>query len=156
QFDEVDSILAGAAPKAAPGSKENRCGTGCIGAEVRSKPPSEPTPEPKPISSIAGISARGTMDAPSTGTAPGDMLTASASAGSVPKVDPGDPPEGCPADPAPAPAAAAKLAIGRAPISAWRIASRVKSCTNCERRKRTSIFAGCTLTSTSSYGISKN
>ena len=52
-------------------------------------------------------------------------------------------------------AAAAKLAIGRAPISAWRIASRAKSCTNCDRRKRTSIFAGCTFTSTSSYGISR-
>jgi hypothetical protein len=47
-------------------------------------------------------------------------------------------------------AAAAKLAMGRALINAWRMASRVKSWTNCERRKRTSIFAGCTLTSTSS------
>ena len=41
-------------------------------------------------------------------------------------------------------------------ISACRIASRVKSCTNCGCRKRTSIFAGCTFTSTSSYGMSRN
>src|SRR5262249_43096355 len=70
QFDEADSIFAGAAPKAAPGSKENRCGTGWRGAEVRSKPPSEPTPEPKPSSSNAGITARGTKDGPSAGMAP--------------------------------------------------------------------------------------
>ena len=40
--------------------------------------------------------------------------------------------------------------------SAWRIESRVKSCTNCGWRKRTSIFAGWTFTSTSSQGKSRN
>src|SRR5271156_3687118 len=59
-----------------------------------------------------------------------------------------------------APALAARAAgnpgIGRATDSAWRIASRVKSCTNCGWRKRTSIFAGWTFTSTSSYGMSRN
>src|SRR5207248_10119381 len=38
---------------------EKRCATGCCGAEDKSNPPSEPTPLPSPISSIAGITARG-------------------------------------------------------------------------------------------------
>ena len=42
-----------------------------------------------------------------------------------------------------------KLGTGRALPSTWRSVSRVKSWTNCEWRKRTSIFAGWTLTSTS-------
>src|SRR5260370_42128066 len=58
------------APKTAPDSIEGsepagnakRCSTGCTGAPLRSKPPSEPTPLPRPISSIAGITARGTLE----------------------------------------------------------------------------------------------
>src|SRR5712671_5387082 len=120
----------------APGGNAKRCSTGWNGAPVRSKPPSEPTPLPRPISSIAGMTARGTMD------------------GAVGSIDGAFDKEAVAAfvfcDAPEAAAAAAKLAIGRTVIRAWRMESRVKSWTNCERRKRTSILAGCTLTSTSS------
>ena len=134
QFPAVE-IRAGAslAPNAVPDVNGIRCSTGRIGATVRSNPPSEPTPEPTPISSIGGMIARGTPDSTGAGVIPPEN-------GPFPK------PVVC----GTAAAAAAKLAMGRAPINAWRIASRAKSWTNCERRKRTSIFAGCTLTSTSS------
>ena len=138
QFPTVETC-AGAmpAPNEVPDVNGIRCSTARICAPVRSKPPpdpkSEPTPEPKPISSIGGMIARGTPDSTGAGVIPPDSA-----------------PFPAPAVCGAAAARAAKLAIGRALISAWRIASRVKSWTNCERRKRTSIFAGCTLTSTSS------
>src|SRR6266849_6255019 len=115
-----------------PGGNAKRCSTGWKGAPVRSKPPSEPTPLPRPISSIAGMMARGTMDG---------------AVGSIDGAFDSDAPLAFCDDAA---AAAAKLAIGRTAIRAWRMESRVKSCTNWERRKRTSILAGCTLTLTSS------
>src|SRR5258708_38968511 len=70
QFGADGSAGMPDAPKAAPDSIEDsepggnakRCSTGWNGAPVRSKPPSEPTPLPRPISSIAGMMARGTMD----------------------------------------------------------------------------------------------
>ena len=52
--------------------------------------------------------------------------------------------------------AAAKLAAGRAVISVVRTVSRIKSCTKLGCRKRTSVLAGCTFTSTSCGGISRN
>src|SRR5258705_1667145 len=62
---EIPDVLK-AAPDSvedsAPGGNAKRCSTGWNGAPVRSKPPSQPTPLPKPISSIAGMMARGTMD----------------------------------------------------------------------------------------------
>jgi len=61
---------ARAAPNAVPEVKGIRCSTGCIGAEVRSKPPSEPTPEPRPISSMGGMIARGTADSAAGVTIP--------------------------------------------------------------------------------------
>src|SRR5580704_18539547 len=48
-----------AAPKVEADSKEKRCATGRSGAPVNSNPPSEPTPEPMPTSSSAGIFACG-------------------------------------------------------------------------------------------------
>src|ERR1700740_905067 len=106
------------APKTAPDSIEvsepagnvKRCSTGCSGAPVRSKPPSEPTPLPRPISSIAGMTARGTLE------------------GAVGSIE-----GACDNDPAEAfafwadAADAAKLAIGRALIRALRMESRGKS-----------------------------
>src|SRR4051794_17114205 len=132
QFDS-GMETACAAPIAKPGSKEKRCAMGCSGAEVRSKPPSDPTPDPRPTSSMPGIIARGTSEDPSAGTLPGEAVTPSAKAGNVPNEEPGEAFEPFAEFPAPviAPAAAAKLAIGRVLINAWRMASRVKSCTNC-------------------------
>jgi len=50
-----------------------------------------------------------------------------------------------------------KLAIGRVFHQRLRMASRVKSkCTNCDLRKRTSIFAGCTLRPFVRMAISRN
>src|SRR5260370_36630012 len=102
QFPAVE-ICAGAvlAPNAVPEVNGMRCSTGRIGAAVRSNPPSEPTPEPTPISSIGGITARGTPDSTGAGVIP---------PGNDPFADPGN----CGA----ADAAAAKHAIGRAPINA--------------------------------------
>src|SRR5712675_2499883 len=100
----------------APGGNAKRCSTGWNGAPVRSKPPSEPTPLPRPISSIAGLMARGTMDG-AVGSIDG-AFDKEAVAGFV-----------C-CDAPEAAAAAAKLAIGRTVIRAWRMESRVKSCTN--------------------------
>ena len=143
QVDAVETCAGAAAvPNALPAPKGIRCSTGCIGAFERPNPPSEPTPEPSPMSSIGGITGRGTANPAGAGVIPPESApfpkpAAACGAGLVA-------------------AAAAKLAMGRALISACRIVSRVKSCTNCERRKRTSIFAGCTLTSTSSYGILRN
>ena len=51
--------------------------------------------------------------------------------------------------------AVAKLAAGRAVISVVRTVSRIKSCTKLGWRKRTSVLAGCTFTSTSCGGISR-
>src|SRR5260370_1299217 len=66
----ADEICTGAtpAPNTTPDVNGIRCSPGRIGAPVRSYPPSEPTPEPTPISSIGGIMARGTPD--STGAGP--------------------------------------------------------------------------------------
>src|SRR6516164_659837 len=50
----------------------------------------------------------------------------------------------------------ANCGTGRAFISAARTESRTKSCVTVDCRKRTSVFDGCTLTSTSPLGISKN
>ena len=50
----------------------------------------------------------------------------------------------------------AKAGAGRAAISAERTESRTKSCTKLCWRKRTSVLEGCTLTSTSVQGISRN
>src|SRR5438270_12451664 len=108
------------APIVKPGSKEKRCAIGCSGAEVKSKPPSDPAPEPRPTSSMPGIIARGTSEDPSAGALPGETVTASAKAGKVPNEEPGEafePFAKFPA-PVPAPAAAAKLAMGRVLISA--------------------------------------
>jgi len=70
QFD-ASEIRAGQGPRQTrPEVNGIRCSTGCIGAEVRSKPPSEPTPEARPISSTGeGLqrtadSARGGMIPP--------------------------------------------------------------------------------------------
>ena len=97
------------------------------GPDPTPTPDPRPTPDPTPISSICGITARGT---PLSGFLSAYPLSndAGGAAGFIaafPKV-----------------AAAAKLAIGRVAINACRIASRVKSCTNCDRRNLTSIFAG--------------
>src|SRR6266851_3639206 len=127
---------AAASPNAVPELNGMRCSIGRIGAIVKSNPPSEPTPEPRPISSIGGITARGTADSAGA-IPPGNVAFVRAEVCGV------------------AVAALAKLAIGRAPMTAWRIASRARSWTKVCRRKRTSIIAGCTLTSTSPYGISR-
>src|SRR6202043_527936 len=88
-------------PVATPGSKLKRCSTGWKGAPVKSKPPSEPTPEPRLISSMSGMMARGTMDG-AVGSIDGacDRLAPDAFTFCED-----------------AAAAAAKLAMGRAPIS---------------------------------------
>ncbi len=52
--------------------------------------------------------------------------------------------------------AARNPAAGRALMSAVRKLSRTKSWTRLCCRKRTSVLAGCTFTSTSSGGISRN
>src|SRR5579862_9592720 len=57
--DSTAAVVSSAAPKVEADSKENRCATGRSGAPVSSKPPSEPTPEPMPTSSSAGIFACG-------------------------------------------------------------------------------------------------
>src|SRR5207249_11696272 len=77
-----------------------------IGAPVRSKPPSEATPEPSPICSIGGMVPRGTLDPPGAQMLPLEYSP-------FPK----------PADGGAATvvAAVAKLAIGRALMSDWRI-----------------------------------
>src|ERR1700733_10949539 len=49
-----------------------------------------------------------------------------------------------------------KPAAGRPRVSLLRIVSRTKSCSHAAWRKRTSVLAGWTLTSTSSGGISTN
>src|ERR1051325_2875577 len=70
QFDsvEVGNAIGGAPPlNDEPDSKAKRCSIGCIGAEERSKPPSEPPPLPSPISSIGGITARGMPDSVDAG-----------------------------------------------------------------------------------------
>src|SRR5205823_8446759 len=95
-----------AVPKAAPELKGMRCSTGCIGAFERSKPPSDPTPEPSPKSSIGGMIARGTPESAGAGVIP---------PGSAPFPKPGAGPTAL------VEAADAKLAIGRTLISAWRI-----------------------------------
>src|SRR5882757_9857211 len=88
----------------APGGNAKRCSTGWNGAPVRSNPPSEPTPLPRPISSIAGMMARGTME------------------GAVGSIDGAFDKEAVAAftfcDAPDAAAAAAKLAMGRTVISA--------------------------------------
>src|SRR5260370_26932308 len=123
------------APKAAPGSNAKRCSIGCSGAELRSKPPSEPTPEPRPISSIAGMMARGTMEG-AVGSIDGALeRTAEETFGFCDVPD----------------AAAAKLAMGRALIRAWRMEARGEACTNCQPREEPSVFAAFTLT-LESYG----
>src|SRR6267142_4335273 len=128
---EIPDVLK-AAPDSvedsAPGGNAKRCSTGWNGAPVRSKPPSQPTPLPKPISSIAGMMARGTMEG-AVGSIDGAFEKEAVAAFTF-------------CDAPDAAAAAAKLAIGRTVTRAWRMESRVKSCTNCERRKRTSILAG--------------
>src|ERR1700744_3971164 len=48
-----------AAPKVDADSKEKRWATGRSGAPVSSKPPSEPTPEPRPTSASVGMFACG-------------------------------------------------------------------------------------------------
>ena len=48
-----------------------------------------------------------------------------------------------------------KAGTGRDFISAARTESRMKSCSSDDCRKRTSVFDGCTLTSTSVNGISR-
>src|ERR1700751_908867 len=105
---------------AKPGSNEKRWGTGWSGVEVRSKPLSEPTPDPTPTSARPGIIARGTSGGPSAGPLPGKGLPASAKAGRWAQEEPGEALEPCAEFSAPivAPAAAAKLAIGRVLISA--------------------------------------
>src|SRR5208283_2708711 len=60
-----------------------------------------------------------------------------------------------PTPPCSSPSAVAKLAAGRAVISVVRTESRMKSCTKLDCRKRTSVLAGCTFTSTSCGGISR-
>src|SRR5262249_6561961 len=111
QFPALESCAgATTAPAAVPDANGIRCSTGCIGAFERSKPPSEPTPEPSPKSSIGGITARGIPDPSGAGVIPPKY---------APLLHPGVTEE--------APAAVAKLGTGRAPISAWRIVLRVKS-----------------------------
>src|SRR5712664_2031881 len=101
----------GSVEDSAPGGNAKRCSTGWNGAPVRSKPPSEPTPLPRPISSMAGMMARGTMD------------------GAVGFIDEALDREAVAAfafcDEPEAAAAAAKLAMGRTVIRAWRMESRV-------------------------------
>ena len=113
----MDAALPLPAANDEPGSNVKRCSPGCHGVGERSKPPSEPTPLPRPISSIGGITARG-MPAP-TGAG---VMEAREEAGPVhweelPGVWSG----------VAVPAATAKLAIGRAFISACRMASRAAS-----------------------------
>src|SRR6476660_4775067 len=92
-----------------PAGKAKRCSTGRSGSEVRAKPPFEPTPEPTPISSIAGMIARGTPEAAAAPKAAGEKVDAA-----------GGEPAGIAA------AAAAKLGTGRTLISAWRMVSLAK------------------------------
>ena len=90
---------AAASPNAVPELNGMRCSIGRIGAIVKSNPPSEPTPEPRPISSIGGITARGTADS-ADAIPPGNVAFVRAEVCGV------------------AVAALAKLAIGRAPMTA--------------------------------------
>src|SRR4029077_163744 len=100
-----------------PGLNAKRCSTGGIGAEERSKPPSEPTPLPRPTSSMCGITACGMPE-------PAGAAVIGASEEPAPVQEEGLVWGRCGTV---VPVATAKLAMGRALINAWRIASRVAS-----------------------------